>query len=219
MKALVIGATGATGKDLLSLLVKDESFTHIDVFARRDLSIRHEKLKVHIIDFDTPEDWRHLVRGDVLFSCLGTTIKAANSKENQWKVDYGYQYSFAKAAKDNGVPRYVLVSSDYASPTSRSFYSRMKGQLEQAVTNLQFRYSTIIQPPILIRTGSDRPLEKAGVHFVKFMNKMKLFNSKRPMPTSILAQAMANSAKVPAPDHAPLTGEAIWQRAIDVKIE
>ncbi|MDA6130770.1 NAD(P)H-binding protein, partial [Escherichia coli] len=92
MHALLIGATGATGKDLLDILLEDDSFHRVDIFARRDLHIQHEKLKVHVIDFDNSEQWKHLVKGDVLFSCLGTTLKAAGSKEAQWKIDYDYQY-------------------------------------------------------------------------------------------------------------------------------
>src|SRR5690606_10772270 len=98
----------------------------------RSLDIRHEKLHVHVIDFDKPEQWERLVDGDVLFSCLGTTLKAAGSKEAQWNVDYGYQYAFAKAARNNGVNSYVLVSASNASPSSPFFYAKMKGKLEEA---------------------------------------------------------------------------------------
>jgi hypothetical protein len=52
------------------------------------LDLQHKKLKVYIIDFDKPNQWKHLVKGDVLFSCLGTTLKAAGSKQAQWKIDY-----------------------------------------------------------------------------------------------------------------------------------
>ncbi len=101
MHALLIGASGATGKDLLELLLKDTDIKRVDIFVRRKLDFEHEKLHTHIIDFDKPEQWQHLVHGDVLFSCLGTTLKAAGSKEGQKKVDYEYQLQFAKAAKQN----------------------------------------------------------------------------------------------------------------------
>ena len=125
MKALLIGATGATGKDLLELLLKDEEINQVDVFVRRELYVKHEKLNIHIIDFDKPEEWKHLVKGDVLFSCLGTTLKLAGSKEAQWKIDYEYQYQFAKIAKENNVNSYVLVSAANASSKSSIFYSKI----------------------------------------------------------------------------------------------
>jgi uncharacterized protein YbjT (DUF2867 family) len=83
MKALLVGATGATGKDLLDELLKDDSIQQVDIFVRRELAIVHKKLTIHLIDFDKPEQWNYLVKGDLLFSCLGTTLKAAGSKEAQ----------------------------------------------------------------------------------------------------------------------------------------
>ena len=116
--AIIVGATGATGKDLLELLLKDNSFYKIDVFVRRHIDIKNEKLTVHVIDFDKSKQWKHLVKGNVLFSCLGTTLKAAGSKAEQWKIDYDYQYQFAKVARENQVKNYVLVSSQGASAKS-----------------------------------------------------------------------------------------------------
>ena len=103
------------------------------------------------------------MKGDVLFSCLGTTRKDAGSKAAQWKVDYDYQYSFAKAARENGVECYVLVSAMNASSNSGFFYSRMKGELDDDVTKLGFPRLLIFKPPSLIRKGSDRNMEKMGL--------------------------------------------------------
>ncbi|MGK9369418.1 NAD(P)H-binding protein [Melioribacter sp. Ez-97] len=130
MKALVIGATGATGKNLLGMALKDDYFTKVDIFVRRNVSLSNEKLTVRVIDFDKPDEWEKNVTGDVLFSCLGTTRRDAGGKKAQWKVDYDYQYRFAKAASENGVRNYVLVSSDLASSKSIFFYTKMKGKLE-----------------------------------------------------------------------------------------
>ena len=116
MKALVIGATGAVGKDLVQQLIEDSSVERIDIFVRREVKIPSAKVVAHVVDFDHPETWADLLQGDVLFSCMGTTIKAAGSQEAQWRVDYTYQYEAAKAAKTNGVPTYVLVSAIGANP-------------------------------------------------------------------------------------------------------
>ncbi|RYF80745.1 MAG: semialdehyde dehydrogenase, partial [Chitinophagaceae bacterium] len=99
MHALIIGATGATGKDLLQLLLQKPSVQQVTIFVRKPVAINHPRLQVHIINFDEPASWQHFVKGDVLFSCLGTTLKAAGSKEAQWKIDFDYQYQFALAAK------------------------------------------------------------------------------------------------------------------------
>ena len=195
MKALVIGATGAVGKDLVEQLLKDESFERVDVFVRREVKVPFSKLVPHVVDFDYPEAWSEFLFGDVLFSCLGTTIKAAGSQDAQWKVDYTYQYEAAKAARGNGVQKYVLVSSIGASSKSKIFYSRMKGALEGAVKELGFSGCFILQPPSLIRKGSDRFGEKAGVALLKCFNAIGLMRSWKPMPTEEVAAAMIRLAK------------------------
>jgi len=88
MKALVIGATGATGKDLVKQLLNDKDFDEVDVFVRKPLEIQNEKLKTHVVNFEKPDEWKNLVRGDVAFSCLGTTLKDAGSKEAQRKLHF-----------------------------------------------------------------------------------------------------------------------------------
>ena len=195
MKALVIGATGAVGKDLVKMLLEDASFESVTVFVRRPLGLENPKLTAHIVDFDHPEEWRELLRGDVLFSCLGTTIRAAGSQDAQWKVDYTYQLEAAKAARENGVGTYVLVSSIGASSRSRVFYTRMKGALEDAVKALGFPGCFILQPPSLIRKGSDRFGEKAGVAFLKAFNAVGLMTSLKPMSTEAVAAAMIHLSK------------------------
>jgi uncharacterized protein YbjT (DUF2867 family) len=195
MKALVIGATGAVGKDLIDQLLKDDAFQSIIAFVRRPLAVENPKLTVHIIDFDHPEQWQNLLQGDVLFSCLGTTIKAAGSQEAQWKVDYTYQYEAAKAACANGVEAYALVSSIGASPKAKFFYTRMKGELEEAVKKLGFPACFILQPPSLVRKGSDRFGEKAGVVALKAFNAIGLMRAYKPMPTEEVAAAMVRLVK------------------------
>ena len=194
-KALVIGATGAVGKDLVDQLLKDDAFERVTVFVRRPLAVEDPKLTVHVIDFDHPEQWQNLLRGEVLFSCLGTTIKAAGSQEAQWKVDYTYQYEAAKAARANGVETYALVSSIGASPKAKFFYTRMKGELEEAVKKLGFPACFILQPPSLVRKGSDRFGEKVGVIALRAFNAVGLMRAYTPMPTEEVAAAMIRLVK------------------------
>ena len=195
MKALVIGATGAVGKDLVQQLIEDSSVERIDIFVRREVKIPAAKVVAHVVDFDHPETWADQLKGDVLFSCLGTTIRAAGSQDAQWKVDYTYQYEAAKAAKANGVKNYVLVSSVGANARSKVFYTKMKGALDDAIQELGFEGCFILRPPSLIRKGSDRFGEKVGIVALKAFNAIGLMRSFTPMPTEAVAVAMIHLAK------------------------
>lgn len=195
MKAIIIGATGATGKDLVTQLLADDQFDDVHIFVRRSVDILHDKLRVHVVDFDKIEEWKAELQGDVLFAALGTTIKQAGSQKEQWKVDYTYQYEVAKAAKENGVKAMALVSSAWATADSKVFYTRMKGQLEEDVKKLGFRSLFIMRPPSLIRKDTDRFGESVSVKFLSALNKIGLLRSIRPMPTSQVAHAMISMAK------------------------
>ena len=193
MKALIIGATGATGKDLLSQLLADDTYSEVHCFVRKPLALSHPKLHTHVVNFETPEAWADLLHGDVAFSCLGTTLAVAGSKEAQWRVDYDYQYAFAQQCKANGVTTFVLVSAAGAKAHSKLFYNRMKGQLEDAIKALGFASLLIFQPSILVRSNSDRGGENFTVKVINFLNKLGLFKRYRPMPTEILAEKMLSA--------------------------
>ena len=210
MKAIVIGATGATGKDIVSQLLDDSQFDEVHIFVRRNPFTSHSKLHVHIVDFQNIDEWKDELKGDVLFSALGTTLKQAGSQKAQWKIDYTYQYEVAKAARENGVETMILVSSAWATADSKVFYTRMKGQLEEDVKKLGFRSLTIVRPPSLIRKDSDRFGERISVKLLQGLNKIGLLKSIRPMPTSQVAQAMIAKAKQSADGVCTLEPEDIW---------
>ena len=195
MKAIVIGATGATGKDLVKQLLEDRDFGQVDVFVRRKMDCTHPKLNVHIVDFKAIDTWQGDIRGDVLFSMLGTTLKQAGSQKKQWRVDYDYQYEVARAARENGVQTLELMSSVGASPRSVFFYSRMKGVLEEAVRDLSFPRTIIMRPPSLIRKETDRPGERISVSVLQFFNRLGLLKGLAPMPTEVVAEAMIRTSK------------------------
>mgnify|MGYP001006689315 FL=1 len=191
MKAVLIGATGAVGKDLLQALLEDARYTEVVAFARRALGVQHEKLREHTIDFDAPATWQELVKGDVLFSTLGTSLKQAGSKEAQRHIDYDYQLAFAKAARANGVKSLVLLSSIGADSKSSIFYLRLKGELDDAVQCLGFDSLSIVRPPSLIRAKSKRFGETASVKFLQAANAIGLAKRLAPMETAVVARSMA----------------------------
>ncbi|MDO9040458.1 MAG: NAD(P)H-binding protein [Bacteroidota bacterium] len=188
--ANLIGASGLVGQQLIAQLLDHPEFGKVRSFVRRPSGISHSKLEEIQIDFDQADKWKHLVQGDVLFSTLGTTIKTAKTKENQYRVDFTYQYEFAKAAAENGVGAFVLVSSMGADSKSSVFYSRIKGELEEVVSKLNFRKCTIVRPSILDGDRKEkRSGEKIGLVISRFLTKY-VFKKYQPTPVDVLAEKM-----------------------------
>ena len=195
-KAIVIGATGMVGTQLIHALIENEDYSEILSLVRRPGGITNPKLTERVINFDEPETWSSLVTGNVLFSALGTTIAQAKSKDAQYKVDFTYQYAVAKIASENGVTHYVLISSAGANSTSNAFYIKMKGELENAVHSLPFEIISIIRPGILSGNRiQNRPSEKIGIIIMNGLNNLGLLKRYRPIHAKIVAKAMINGAK------------------------
>lgn len=195
MKALVIGATGATGKDLVNTLLQDADYTEVVTFVRRASGRFHNKLVEIVTDFDNLESVSEFIKGDVWFSCLGTTLKTAGSKEQQWKIDYEIPLQFAEIAKRNGVRGIVLLSAYGALAASNVFYSQIKGKLEDAIDSIGFEQYIIFRPGLLLRKDTDRFGERISGSILNFVNKLGLFRKFRPMPTAALATKLAKAPK------------------------
>ena len=195
--AIIIGATGATGQELVKLLLNDTNYRNITVFVRKKINLKHKKLTVHKIDFSKLNDFKDLIVGDILFSALGTTKKEAGGKNKQYLVDYTYQLQFAKIASENGVKTYSLVSSIGADEKSFFFYPKIKGQLEEAIKDLSFEKIQIFQPPSLIRQPElIRSGEKTSLKFLKFINSIGLLKSLEPLHVKNLAKKMIAEVQI-----------------------
>ena len=195
--ALVIGATGATGRELVNKLLLDDDFIQVSIFVRNAPTIKHKKLKIHEIEFKELKKYKDIIKGDVLFSALGTTKKDAGGKDQQYEIDYTYQYKFAKIAAENGVSNYSLVSSIGANAKSSFFYPKIKGALEEAVKKLDFKKIDIFQPPMLIRQPDlMREGEKSGIKILNMLNKIGILKSQKPLAVEQLAEKMLKVAKI-----------------------
>ena len=195
LHALILGATGATGKELVKELLNNSNFYKISVFGRRVPDIDNKKLFKYKIDFSELNKIKKLLSGDILFSALGTTLKQAGGKKQQFLVDYTYQYEFAKIAVENGTKNYSLVSSTGADKNSFFFYPKIKGELEESIKKLPFNKIQIFQPPTLIRQPVlARKGEKIGIKVFNRLNKIGLFKSQKPLPVKILAKIMIDAA-------------------------
>jgi uncharacterized protein YbjT (DUF2867 family) len=195
LHALVLGATGATGKELVKLLLEDSNFSQVSLFIRRTIDVDHEKLTIHKIDFTRLNEYNSLVEGDVLFSALGITKQEAGGKKEQFLVDYTYQYEFAKMASENGVNHYSLVSSIGADKNSFFFYPKIKGALESSIKSLKFNKIHIFQPPSLIRQPElIRSGERYSINFLQVINKLGFLKFLKPILVKDLAMKIINES-------------------------
>lgn len=159
--ALVAGATGLIGKQLLDLLLADPEYHQVKAITRRPLKISHPKLVNIVIEFSELANSVEALRCDTVYCCLGTTMKQAKTKEAFRKVDYDYPLELAKIAKDHGAKQYLLVSALGADKNSSIYYNRVKGEIEEAITNTRFVSFHIFRPSLLLgprdenRSGED----------------------------------------------------------------
>jgi uncharacterized protein YbjT (DUF2867 family) len=191
--ANVIGATGLVGKQLVTKLLEDKRFEKVRIFVRRDTGLQHPKLEKLVVDFGKTETWEKQLNGNVLFSALGTTMKQAGSKEKQWEIDFTFNLNFAKKAKENGIENYVLVSSVGANAKSSVFYTRMKGELDEAVSKIGFPNLVILRPASLTGPRENRRMaEEISVPVLNFLTRFMMKNY-RPISDETVAKAMINA--------------------------
>lgn len=199
LSAVVLGATGLVGSELLRQLAADARFASVATLGRRASALEHPKVRDHVVDLEAAATWGGLVRGDVLFSALGTTLRAAGSRAAQYRVDHGYQFRVAREAQRHGVGTCVLVSSAGASPRSALFYSRMKGELERDVETLGFERTRILRPgPLEGPRREHRAGERWALRVLRPLAPV-LPASLRPIHAEIVARAAIASCFEAAP--------------------
>ena len=190
-KAIVLGATGLVGSNLVKQLAGCDHFNHVISITRRPVIYESEKVINKVIDFEKLIEFSTAFQGDTLFSCLGTTAKQAGSIAAQHKVDFDYQLKAATLALEQGVHDYFLISSSGANAKSISSYLAMKGALEEAVIKLPFKSITILQPSLLVgqRTES-RTAESIGAKLLPLICKLPGLSRFEPIHGWQVAQKM-----------------------------
>lgn len=200
--AVVIGATGLTGTTLVTLLLHDPHFSKVRVLLRSPSLKQRPGLEVLLVDFNDEESLSEALQGDVLFCCVGTTIRKAGTKARFREVDFEIPVRCATLARRHGMQQFQLISSSGANPHSRNFYLRTKGEVEQAIEKLGFPSLYIFRPSILL--GIRRPF-RLGAWLVKVLAMVFYFlwqgrwRKFRPVKAANVAHAMLNVAKK-APD-------------------
>jgi uncharacterized protein YbjT (DUF2867 family) len=172
---VLIGATGLIGNALLHELIQEPKVSEIHIFVRRNIDGLPEKVKQFVTDFQDLSVIKEQVIGDVIYCCVGTTRKKTPDLTDYRNIDFGINIGIAKMAKENGMPTVHLISAIGASTTARIFYSKLKGEIEEALKELHFPSCYIYQPSMLIGTRSEsRPLEYLGQKLMLFFEGLRL---------------------------------------------
>lgn len=196
--AIVIGATGLVGRQVLQELLSSPDYERVFAVVRRPVLTPHPKLVTIVTTFDNLENTLTGIQADDAFCCLGTTIRRAGTKAEFHRVDYGFSYAAAHRMKALGTKHFLLVSAVGADAGSSVFYSRVKGHLEKDITALGFESLSVFRPSLLLGERQEHRMAEAlsakfsPIFSPLFMGPLERF---RPIESVVVARAMVAAAK------------------------
>ena len=196
--AVIIGATGAVGREILEEVLEKEFYKKVYVLGRSSVTklMDNEKLEKIVVDFENLEFETNILNNADVFAALGTTIKIAKTKENQRKIDLGYTINFAKMCEGR-VKSFNVVSAIAANSRSKSFYSSLKGELEEQLQKMNLGTLRIYRPSLLIAKRVDKRMMED--FFIKLSPMLKFilhgkFKKYSPIEVELLGKEMVRFA-------------------------
>ncbi|WP_304065343.1 NAD(P)H-binding protein [Pedobacter glucosidilyticus] len=192
-KAIIIGASGLIGSELLSVLLHSSAYTEVIALGRKPLNIQNQKLKEIITDFSNLSEIKGQIKADVIFCCIGTTRAKTPDLNSYRKIDHDIPIEIAKIAVENQVQQYHLVSALGANAQSSNFYSKIKGQTEDDLKVLNIPAIHIYQPSLLSGNRKEKRMaEKIALVLMKVIDPLLIGSLKkyRSIKTSVIALAM-----------------------------
>jgi uncharacterized protein YbjT (DUF2867 family) len=194
---LLAGASGLIGSEILDRLVRDEDVLEVRVLVRRplDRALVGRKVRELITSFDSLDAHPDWFRVDQVFSALGTTIRQAGSKDAFRRVDRDYPLALARLAHAQGARHFLLVSSAGADARSRVFYSRVKGETEDAVRGVGYESLTIARPSFLL--GPRKELRLGEIVMKRLAHLLPA--SMKPVHSRKVASALVRAAREDKP--------------------
>lgn len=196
--AVIIGATGAVGREILEEVLEKDFYKKVYVLGRSSITrlVDNEKLERIVVDFENLEFETNILNNADVFAALGTTIKIAKTKENQRKIDLDYTINFAKICEGR-VRSFNVVSTVGANRKSKSFYSSLKGELEEQLQKMNLGTLRIYRPSLLIAKRVDKRMMED--FFIKLSPMLKFilhgkFKKYSPIEVELLGKEMVRFA-------------------------
>ncbi|MDC0853125.1 NAD(P)H-binding protein [Candidatus Pelagibacter sp.] len=195
--ALVFGSSGLIGGHLLKQLIKDNNYSKIKLFIRKDPEISDPKVEVIKTNFNNLQNHKEDIKGDDCFFCIGTTKQNSPDKNEYRRVELDMPKEIAQIAKLNSVNSFVFVSSGYADPKSSGDYLKFKGEVEEELKKLNFPKLGIMRPSFLLGDRKEKRIgEKIGIFIFKLLSPLFLgpIKKMKPIHSATVAKAMIRTA-------------------------
>ena len=197
--ALILGATGLVGNELVKILIQQKNYEKIHLLVRRPIVSHDPACEVHVVDFEQLHTYQELFQVTDVFCCLGTTIKKAKSKEAFRKVDYEYPVEAAKIANVSGVEKFLIITAMGSNAKSSIFYNQVKGEVEESLGKLSLPSVHIFRPSLLLGEREEfRFGEKIAAKASAFINILMVgpLHPYKAIEAKNVATAMAAVAEV-----------------------
>ena len=197
IKITLFGPTGLIGNEILKLLENDSDFEKINVVSRRPIELKSKKSNLNIIDFKDFNSYLNVIDGsDVVLAAIGTTqSKVGFNKKKYREIDFDIISNAVKACKEKNVKHFSFVSSAGADINNKSFYLKLKGEIEKEVESKQLNSSTVYRPSLLLGNRKENRFgEKVAQILIPLISFLFPDNYK-PIKASDVAKAMVNESK------------------------
>jgi uncharacterized protein YbjT (DUF2867 family) len=197
IKITLFGPTGLIGNEILNLLENDIDFENINVVSRRPVELKSKKSNLNIIDFKDFNSYLNVIDGsDVVLAAIGTTqSKVGFNKKKYREIDFDIISNTVRACKEKNVKHFSFVSSAGADINNKSFYLKLKGEIEKEVESKKLNSSTVYRPSLLLGSRKENRFgEKVAQILIPLISFLFPDNYK-PIKASDVAKAMVTESK------------------------
>ena len=193
----LFGATGLIGGYLLKFLLKDSDIHLINLVGRKPFHLQHHKINNIVIDFEDFSSILNSVSGsEIVFVSIGTTMSKVNGDKQKYKsVDFDIIFNIEKACKQKNVRQLIYVSSLGANSNSSNFYLRLKGEIDEAIAELNLNSTSVFRPSVLLgKRNESRPGEKI-LQLVMPLLDFIIPSDSKAIKAEDVAKSMLNNSK------------------------